>query len=1323
MKKLLLAVGVVSMLATMAEAKTAGLWYDGRTRNICGITNSLVQAGWEVKIITGNMENAEMLKKLDVLIFSNGHNGYYFPTPMSRRQIVRAAAAGLGVVSLGFRNGYVRTANRPMFPTFGVMYNRVGSPWMTAEPDTPFTDLFEGRALAFAGHDHMVMKPGPDGKIFARSGGDVTGSYGDFHFGRVVVFGGHFLFNPGDPIEEDCKRVLLGFVDWAKRSKSPSEAEAKKVADEEEDKLLRREVVYDWTLDDRGPDRTAGFLPFSRDHLLGVIEPVAFKLEYYAGFLSDSEAKKCRELASKIKEGTEAVKRACEEDKQQVLAAIEKASGETILAWYNKKSAPIDKAAAEKKYSSLLDNAAVEAGKKLIAEMKPKVRAAKDAAIEAEWKEDLKTVPALIKAMTDKDAKKRLWAATEIGRISPDDDDAVEALIDALEDKVEEVRTQAAISLGWMRAEDAVKPLLKRLKSDNVFDRRRAAQALGAIGDDDAVSSLVAAYAKDGDIEFKKIVLLALGWIKAKDQVPFLLEVLNDDKAVMELRELAAIALGYIGDERAVETLDRLAKADKWSFRGNSYSPCILGGDLHGLYKPCSRALKMIKDGGRKTRGIVQDPDARSKKVFYRLTKECNAFAARIEEMGSNKNFAGAEGQKRLLAYSVDAGFTGIHNAWGQHRMPEDGFAELVEEADDLGLMWIDVMPVGGAGGCKARKSGFELPLERFEQVSSWQGFWSEETWPLLEYTMGDLDNFLKEKFGADYRKTMKLRDDEIAILEKKDMKIGAFRFDAKADAKTYFSLDYEKMAGSDRFKRPLDGILRTETLELGAKIMDDEWKENQDFLHGRRKACACTYSFSTADPVQFIGGNKALRRYDTIGAESYQCFGRGSAFLIKKWQDGETVPAMSEYYHWYCPSNVHALRGYWQNMIHGKCFYNFTISQIFDQPSANYLWLWERGRWGAAKEVFNRVRDNAEWYSVVPAKVNIAVMGSERSAAASREQVYAQMAYPIRYDENMLATWTSLNQAHLPANILYAEGITAEKLAQYDVICLADAKMLAPEECEVLKAWVKDGGILICEGTTSLFDPYRAQVALDNYRLADLFGADYVKSEFREGTDTIAFRPPFSTSYPVKLGFSEVWHFEDWIHRDVKPKKSIMTAKDIDGLTVEYDAALGYDQVKPTTAKVIATMENGDPAILENVYGKGRCYFQTSHFPQFGFVCSEWEMMPSRFAFWPGVHEMLEKLVRNGMKAKGVKEAVSFEGLSPEVETTPEDRGKFMTVHLLDYDVKSMHVKGPLMTVNDSRKVKRAFYPDTKTEAKVDGNKVQLRDFNTYDLVVVEFE
>ena len=159
---------------------------------------------------------------------------YFFPKEKARRQIVRFAASGKGVLVGGFRSGYVRTANRPMFPEIGMTHNRVNGPWISATGAAPFAKAFGGKTLSFGGHDHFVLKGGEWGKPFAMSAEDPCGFYGDYRSGRVIAFGGGFTYSLDDITHDDMERIFLAMAEWLAAAPKPSAAQASKDADEAE---------------------------------------------------------------------------------------------------------------------------------------------------------------------------------------------------------------------------------------------------------------------------------------------------------------------------------------------------------------------------------------------------------------------------------------------------------------------------------------------------------------------------------------------------------------------------------------------------------------------------------------------------------------------------------------------------------------------------------------------------------------------------------------------------------------------------------------------------------------------------------------------------------------------------------------------------------------------------------------------------------------------------------------------------------------------------------------------------------------------------------
>ena len=130
-------------------------------------------------------------------------------------------------------------------------------------------------------------------------------------------------------------------------------------------------------------------------------------------------------------------------------------------------------------------------------------------------------VERLIKKLGHKKAKVRANATEALSNIG---EDAVPALIQALQDQDEWVRSRATLALGRIGggAEDAVPALMQTLQDKDVYVRKYAASALGSIGEG------------------------------AIDAVPALIQVLQDQ----DIRINAAFALGKIGTPEALKAVE-----------------------------------------------------------------------------------------------------------------------------------------------------------------------------------------------------------------------------------------------------------------------------------------------------------------------------------------------------------------------------------------------------------------------------------------------------------------------------------------------------------------------------------------------------------------------------------------------------------------------------------------------------------------------------------------------------------------------------------------------------------------------------------------------
>lgn len=200
---------------------------------------------------------------------------------------------------------------------------------------------------------------------------------------------------------------------------------------------------------------------------------------------------------------------------------------------------------------------------------------------------DARAVQPLITALQrDKNSVVRGFAAEALGKIG--DKLAVEPLIFALRDESGSVPIFAAQALGRIGDTRAVEPLLPLLDSYYIDTRSTVAEALGKIGDVRAVELLIRALRiRDGQeseirwsatealvrigrpavnslistlrvagTEMRRQVVEILGKIGDMREVEPLVAALLDED--MKVRELAAQALGEIGDENILPVLERV---------------------------------------------------------------------------------------------------------------------------------------------------------------------------------------------------------------------------------------------------------------------------------------------------------------------------------------------------------------------------------------------------------------------------------------------------------------------------------------------------------------------------------------------------------------------------------------------------------------------------------------------------------------------------------------------------------------------------------------------------------------------------------------------
>ena len=1369
--------GLLTYVAVYAEAPRVGVFKDRRSCEIEGVIKTLEAEGFAAQVITkADLREPEKLKELRVIYLPAGWNAYQFADFRGRGNLVDFVAQGKGILSGAFRSGWYRTSNRPLFPQVGYTYAKNNGMFLFPRGDSPLVTGFD-EPYCVDNFDHMPVRTGPKGKVFAvDSAGLPVGVYGEVFGGRYVILGCFISPFSKEELAGLKRTVFMNCIRWLGQAPARTANETEQDRQAAELDFLRRERYYDWLLDEAGPDRNLGALPQIRNGLEMPLLSRRWRLEYTAEHLvgegreaalraegglqraldrlrrNYEAVAKAKELAIKsasrsglakdhpvldrkaVSEKVAALVAAAEDDGLKRLAAgiargrVDPGTMKAVLKLFY---------GAELRERMLPDNempVLLAEADKTLAELAPKAEEARRKAMAETREREARAVPALIQQCSARDSRVRGEAVRELGRIG--DPRAIKALIGLVDDEDRPVRTHATQALAWMRAKEAVPKLIKATESEDKWDRRRAVQALGQIGDQRAAQTLLKATA-DSDYHVRENAVLALGWLGAKAAVEPLLKLVKEgDREEPYERELmlaAMRALGHIGDERARPMLEHWAKtADDYPNRGgrgthkNIYA---ISGTL-GLQGQAELALEEIEAGGRTEAGVRQHPGLASRDRFYGLQKNFNFLAGRPLDYVGGRYFK--DDLDGLFACIRSGGGTGICCGWDVSRYgyePEE-YRQIVKLAGEYGLLWIDTMPTPSDGfritrehpykrqmgnGNILSKPGAEVSVLAYEDLPGFHGFWSEETWPHVSLedpvVQEGFKAYLERKYGRDFRKVLALEPGVPLVLPKAEDR--------------------------EEHRR-----LWAEYLSFGGESIAEEWREGQEWLAGLRKGCAFTFSISSAMVMQtYIGDcGKVGGVIQGFGPQKYTASEPNTTLMMELAKDGEPRAVLCEFYNWYDPSPRHGELGFAKHLMHGECFFSWGLEMIFKKP-ASYPWYWNPELWDLARKTFRKAQRLKGFLAGAGSAANAALIASERTdLLLYSEKIGETVRFPRRYYQQLLAFWVALQQSHVPADAIWAETLTAEKLGRYELAVLPDAKSLTPEQVQVIRDWVRQGGALIATGTTSLFNQWGEQQA--NYALADVFGVDYRgyagRSDPKE-SDTFCFvsnrEPPRKV---VDEGLDPA-NFRWRVHREVRPSVSLDTygvgkASELlpqlpEGFTCEYDMPLGYDKVKAREAEVLATWPSGAPALTVHAFGKGVCYLWTPIYPGLCHRPSEFVYTPHFFDFWPGVRELLEAMVRGGLGRVGASLPVQALSCPKDVEVTvrKQPKKRRWIVHLLNYDTNTDKIRGVGLIVRPPElKDVRVFYPDTDETVghfrSAGGVEFSVRDFTTHEMVVVEY-
>ncbi|MBI5482522.1 MAG: HEAT repeat domain-containing protein, partial [Deltaproteobacteria bacterium] len=235
---------------------------------------------------------------------------------------------------------------------------------------------------------------------------------------------------------------------------------------------------------------------------------------------------------------------------------------------------PAVRAEGARRLGALRASEAVDALVGLLGDPSPRVRRAATAALGAIG--DRRALPALVGRLRDQDTEVRLAVVRILGdlgpRVKPEQacahgrcPEAVEALLDALDDPAQVVRRAAGFALADVGFERRAQvralalrrrlQLTTRLQHPNPSLRRRAAEDPGRMEDPAAVDALRRALA-DPDLEVAREAGRALGRVGAPAAAALLAAA--DGEATRDAAAVGLVALAAAGEPRAAARLGAL---------------------------------------------------------------------------------------------------------------------------------------------------------------------------------------------------------------------------------------------------------------------------------------------------------------------------------------------------------------------------------------------------------------------------------------------------------------------------------------------------------------------------------------------------------------------------------------------------------------------------------------------------------------------------------------------------------------------------------------------------------------------------------------------
>ncbi|MCC5928681.1 MAG: beta-galactosidase trimerization domain-containing protein, partial [Cyclobacteriaceae bacterium] len=172
------------------------------------------------------------------------------------------------------------------------------------------------------------------------------------------------------------------------------------------------------------------------------------------------------------------------------------------------------------------------------------------------------------------------------------------------------------------------------------------------------------------------------------------------------------------------------------------------------------------------------------------------------------------------------------------------------------------------------------------------------------------------------------------------------------------------------------------------------------------------------------------------------------------------------------------------------------------------------------------------------------------------------------------------VNENHIPFDFLADDDLDIEKLSKYKLIILSNVRCMSERECEVIEAFVRNGGTLLATYASSLYTENGSM--RDDFALAKLFGCSFSGEKWNTRKDH--YQHIVDTVHPM------VREFSDQTELLINAGYSLLTEMHPASKMICSLVPVVHNQ--PPEKAWSKGWSTRFPSIVENTYGKGKVLY-----------------------------------------------------------------------------------------------------------------------------------